>query len=157
VTVQAQILEKLIEVKDEVNAAILMITHDLGVIAGMAHRTLVMYAGKPVEVGVTDDVFYRPRMPYTAGLLGSMPALESDGGERLRPIMGSPPSLIHLPTGCPFSPRCPLADDSACVNDEPQLLSTDTQDHVAACHHWESLAAVDDPTAYFRSESEASR
>ena len=76
VTVQAQILEKLIEVKDAFNAAIVLITHDLGVVAGMAHRTLVMYAGRPLELGNTDDVFYRPRMPYTAGLLGSVPRLD---------------------------------------------------------------------------------
>ena len=108
VTVQAQILEKLIEVKDAFNAAIVLITHDLGVVAGMAHRTLVMYAGRPVELGKTDDVFYSPRMPYTAGLLGSIPSAGDTG--RLRPITGAPPSLINLPTGCPFSPRCPLAD-----------------------------------------------
>lgn len=153
VTVQAQILEKLLEVKDAVNAAIILITHDLGVIAGSAHRVLVMYAGKPVEVADTDGLFARPRMPYTAGLLGSVPALETDTGERLRPIRGAPPSLIHLPPGCPFSPRCPLATD-VCRTTEPDLLDTDTYDHLAACHHWPKLAEAEDPTAYFRAESE---
>ncbi|MGP4109367.1 ABC transporter ATP-binding protein [Streptomyces sp. 4N509B] len=148
VTVQAQILEKLLEVKDAVNAAILMITHDLGVIAGMAHRTLVMYAGKPVEVADTDRVFYQPRMPYTAGLLGSIPSLEGERDERLRPIFGTPPSLIQLPPGCPFSPRCPLAT-SVCRETEPEL--TEAEDgHQAACHHSDRLAGVEDPTIFFR-------
>ncbi|SNR32054.1 peptide/nickel transport system ATP-binding protein [Haloechinothrix alba] len=157
VTVQAQILEKLLEVKDEVNAAILMITHDLGVIAGMAHRVLVMYAGRPVEIGNVDVVFNQPRMPYMAGLLGSLPHLDATEHERLRPIVGTPPSLINVPPGCPFSPRCPLADDSACVTTEPELAPTDADEHYAACHHWSRLAQVDDPTAYFRAESERSR
>jgi len=154
VTVQAQILEKLIEVKDAFNAAIVLITHDLGVVAGMAHRTLVMYAGRPVELGTTEEVFYNPRMPYTAGLLGSIPSAGDTG--RLRPITGAPPSLINLPDGCPFSPRCPLADDK-CRTVEPELLPTDTIDHLAACHHWDRLAAAPDPTAFFRTESEAHR
>jgi peptide/nickel transport system ATP-binding protein len=154
VTVQAQILEKLLEVKDEVNAAILLITHDLGVIAGMAHRTLVMYAGKPVEIAETDRVFYGPRMPYTAGLLGSIPSLDGERDERLRPIAGAPPSLISLPPGCPFSPRCPLATD-VCRESEPDLTSADGADgaggaHAAACHHSDQLAASDDPTSFFR-------
>ncbi|TDE09146.1 ABC transporter ATP-binding protein [Jiangella asiatica] len=156
VTVQAQILEKLIEVKDAVGAAIVLITHDLGVVAGMAHRVLVMYAGRAVEIGETDEVFYNARMPYTAGLLGSIPSLEAQDASRLRPIKGAPPSLINLPTGCPFSPRCPLATD-ICREQEPALLPTDSMGHVAACHHWDELAGVDDPTAFFRSESEASR
>ncbi|RKN36902.1 ABC transporter ATP-binding protein [Streptomyces hoynatensis] len=148
VTVQAQILEKLLEVKDAVNAAIVLITHDLGVIAGMAHRTLVMYAGKPVEVGETDQVFYTPRMPYTAGLLGSIPSLEGERDGRLRPIAGTPPSLINLPSGCPFSPRCPLATD-VCREREPELAEKG-DDHLAACHHSDRLAEAEDATAFFR-------
>ena len=151
VTVQAQILEKLLEVKDAVNAAILMITHDLGVIAGMAHKTLVMYAGKPVEIGETDQIFYEPRMPYTAGLLGSIPSLEGDSESRLRPIVGTPPSLIHLPTGCPFSPRCPLASE-VCQESEPELTEVGVG-HRAACHHSTRLAEVEDPTAFFRADA----
>ena len=152
VTVQAQILEKLLEVKDAVNAAIVLITHDLGVIAGMAHRTLVMYAGKPVEVGETDQVFYTPRMPYTAGLLGSIPSLDGERDERLRPIAGTPPSLINLPRGCPFSPRCPLATD-VCREQEPALAEKgDT--HLAACHHSDRLAEAEDATAFFRAPKE---
>ncbi|MEU3020645.1 ABC transporter ATP-binding protein [Nocardiopsis sp. NPDC007018] len=151
VTVQAQILEKLLEVKDAVNAAILLITHDLGVVAGLAHRVLVMYAGRPVEIGDTDEVFYRTRMPYTAGLLGSTPSMTSERGERLRPILGTPPSLIHLPPGCPFSPRCPLADD-ACRASEPDLAPVEGSGgaHLAACHHGDRLIGVADPTTFFR-------
>jgi peptide/nickel transport system ATP-binding protein len=122
----------------------------------MAHRVLVMYAGRAVEVGDTDSVFYRTRMPYTAGLLGSIPALDSASGERLRPIRGTPPSLINLPDGCPFHPRCPLADQ-VCQASEPDLTATDGQEHLAACHHSATLAKSDDPTAYFRTESEASK
>lgn len=150
VTVQAQILEKLIEVKDAVNAAIVLITHDLGVVAGMAHRVLVMYAGRPVEKGTTDEIYYSPRMPYTAGLLGSMPAL--DGSDtRLRPIKGAPPSLINLPTGCPFNPRCPLATD-LCRQQEPELVETDARWHLAACHHWKTMADSPDPTRFFATD-----
>ena len=148
VTVQAQILEKLMEVKDAVNAAIVLITHDLGVVAGMANRVLVMYAGRAVEYGATPEVFSSPRMPYAAGLLGSIPSLDSSGG-RLRPIPGAPPSLINLPAGCPFSPRCPLADQT-CHEVEPALATTDQPGHLAACHHWEELAELEDPTSIFR-------
>ncbi|HEX5016130.1 MAG TPA: ABC transporter ATP-binding protein [Actinomycetes bacterium] len=153
VTVQAQILETLIEVKDSVNAAVILITHDLGVVAGMAHRVLVMYAGKAVERAEVDEIYTRPRMPYTAGLLGSIPALDSAGG-RLHPITGAPPSLINLPPGCPFSPRCPLATE-ICLHEEPPLGPTDLPHHEAACHHWETLAEVPDPTMLFRSEAGA--
>jgi peptide/nickel transport system ATP-binding protein len=156
VTVQAQILETLLEVKDAVNAAIILITHDLGVIAGLAHRVLVMYAGKAVEVAETEELFHRPRMPYTAGLLGSIPSLETVTGERLRPIQGTPPSLISLPPGCAFVPRCPLATQR-CYDEDPPLVEVDGPDHLAGCHHWEQLAATDDPTAFFRAESELRR
>ena len=151
VTVQAQILEKLIEVKDAVNAAIVLITHDLGVVAGMANRVLVMYAGRPVELGVTAEVFEQPRMPYTAGLIGSIPSLDTAGG-RLRPIPGAPPSLINLPPGCPFSPRCPLAQ-GRCISEEPALTETDRRGHTAACHYWHTLADLPDPTSLFRAQA----
>jgi peptide/nickel transport system ATP-binding protein len=153
VTVQAQILEKLIEVKDAVNAAIVLITHDLGVVAGIAHRVLVMYAGRSVEVGDTEQVFGSPRMPYTAGLLGSIPTVDSSGG-RLRPIPGAPPSLINLPKGCPFTPRCPLADD-VCSAQEPPLVESDQHGHTAACHHWGTLADTENPRTIFRAEGVA--
>ena len=145
VTVQAQVLESLKTALSETGAALLLITHDLGVIAGLADRVLVMYAGRPVEVGTVDDVFYKPSMPYTLGLLGSLPRLDSDGSERLRQIPGSPPSMLGAPTGCPFAPRCPLRAD-ICMTTEPPLVvvpSVDSArgDHRAACHFAESVAA----------------
>jgi peptide/nickel transport system ATP-binding protein len=150
VTVQAQILEKLLEVKDAVGAAVILITHDLGVIAGTADRVLVMYAGRAVEIGETTQVFTSPRMPYTAGLLGSMPGAATVG-RRLRPIPGAPPSLINLPPGCLFSPRCPLVEQR-CLQVEPPLAATHRADHVAACHRWPVLAGRDDPTTLFRTD-----
>jgi oligopeptide/dipeptide ABC transporter ATP-binding protein len=129
-----------------------MITHDLGVIAGMAHKTLVMYAGTPVEVAATDRIFAGPRCKASAGLLGSIPSLAGEHVDRLRPIHGTPPSLITMPPGCPFSPRCPLADE-LCVQTEPPLAAVDGEQW-AACHHSDRLAAVEDPTVYFRDMSE---
>jgi len=145
VTVQAQVLESLKTALSETGAALLLITHDLGVIAGLADRVIVMYAGRPVEVGTVDDVFYKPSMPYTLGLLGSLPRLDSDGTERLRQIPGSPPSMLGAPTGCPFAPRCPLRAD-ICTTTEPPLVvvpSVDSVggDHRAACHFAASVAA----------------
>ena len=119
VTVQAQVLETLETAQEETGAAMVLITHDLGVVAGVADRILVMYAGKPVEISTVDEVFYNPRMPYTLGLLGSLPRLDVDE-ELLTPIQGAPPSLVNLPPGCPFSPRCPLVAD-VCLEIEPEL------------------------------------
>jgi len=140
VTVQAQIMETLEKAQEETDAAIVLITHDLGVIAGTADRVLVMYAGRPVEVGSVDDVFYRARMPYTVGLIGSLPRLDAAGKDRLTPIVGSPPSLINLPPGCPFGPRCPL-HRAACDLSEPPLLVVEGLDHSAACHFSDELTA----------------
>jgi oligopeptide/dipeptide ABC transporter ATP-binding protein len=141
VTVQAQVLEALEAARSETGAAMVLITHDLGVIAGHANRICVMYAGKLVEKGSVDDVFYHPRMPYTLGLLGSLPRLDESGRHRLSPIVGSPPSLVNLPPGCPFTPRCPLAQD-ICETHEPDLVPTDSTSHVAACHFHERLVGV---------------
>ncbi|WP_162795426.1 ABC transporter ATP-binding protein, partial [Nonomuraea lactucae] len=105
VTIQAQVLEVLKKAQRETGAAIIMITHDLGVVAGFADRVLVMYAGRPVEVGAVDDVYYRARMPYTVGLLGSIPRVDRGGRRPLAPIEGHPPSPAALPPGCPFAPR----------------------------------------------------
>jgi len=137
VTVQAQILETLERAQEETGAAIVLITHDLGVVAGVADQVLVMYAGKPVEIGTVDEIFYSPRMPYTLGLLGSLPRLDHND-EPLTPIMGSPPSLVNLPPGCPFSPRCPMARE-LCDEEEPALRTVGGDDHVAACHYSEEL------------------
>jgi peptide/nickel transport system ATP-binding protein len=133
VTIQAQILEVLETAQEVTGAAIVMITHDLGMIAGFADRVMVMYAGKPVETGTVDDIFYRPRMPYTLGLLGSLPRLDSAERQPLTPVEGNPPSLVDLPPGCPFSPRCPMRL-SVCLELEPSLDATRHPGHFAACH-----------------------
>ncbi len=132
VTVQAQILEALRTAKVETGAAMVLITHDLGVIAGQADRVLVMYAGGVVEAGTVEEIFYAPRMPYTLGLLGSQPRLDVRT-ERLHPISGAPPSVINMPPGCPFTPRCPLAA-AVCEAEEPPLAMTGTAGHLSACH-----------------------
>ncbi len=140
VTVQAQILEVLDTAMAETGAAMVLITHDLGVVAGVADRVLVMYAGRPVELGHVDEIYYRPRMPYTLGLLGSMPRLDASDRQRLTPIKGSPPSLVNMPPGCPFGPRCPLHID-ACDADEPPLIEVEGG-HWAACIRHEELRTV---------------
>jgi len=137
VTVQAQILEVLNTAMAETGAAMVLITHDLGVVAGVADRVLVMYAGRPVEMGHVDEIYYRPRMPYTLGLLGSMPRLDATDHQRLTPIKGSPPSLVNMPPGCPFGPRCPLHID-ACDEIEPPLVEVGGG-HSAACIRHEEL------------------
>jgi oligopeptide/dipeptide ABC transporter ATP-binding protein len=142
VTVQAQVLEALETARDETGAALILITHDLGVIAGHAERIAVMYAGKLVETGTTEEVFYRPRMPYTLGLLGSLPRLDKQEHERLTPIKGAPPSLLNLPPGCPFTPRCPIAEE-ICDRDEPLLLAAEGTGHSAACHFRSRVADID--------------
>ena len=133
VTVQAQILDLLARLQDELGAAIIMITHDLGVVAEIADEVLVMYAGKPVEVGDRFTVFKQPHMPYTWGLLQSIPSVGEHTGERLTPIKGLPPSLIHLPSGCSFHPRCPYAFNQ-CLVEEPELLDWPRDGHLSACH-----------------------
>src|ERR1700712_802675 len=138
VTVQAQILEVLGTALEETGAAMVLITHDLGVVAGMADRVLVMYAGRPVEVGSVEDIYYEPRMPYTLGLLGSLPRVDVGGRERLTPIVGSPPSLVNMPPGCPFGPRCPLHIPE-CDAAEPPLIGVGAG-HTAACIRTEQVA-----------------
>src|SRR5947209_18760017 len=138
VTVQAQILEVLDRALDETGAAMVLITHDLGVVAGVADRVLVMYAGRPVEMGSVEDIYYEPRMPYTLGLLGSLPRLDSTGRERLTPIVGSPPSMVNMPPGCPFAPRCPLHIPE-CDAAEPPLVEVGAG-HSAACIRTEEVA-----------------
>lgn len=131
VTVQAQILDVLKTAREVTNAGVLIITHDLGVVAEFADRALVMYAGRAVEAARVDDLYTDRRMPYTAGLLGSVPRLDSPRGSRLVPIPGAPPSLVALPPGCPFAPRCPLAVDE-CRSAEPALEEAAAH-HSAAC------------------------
>jgi peptide/nickel transport system ATP-binding protein len=131
VTVQAQILEVLRTARDVTGAGVLIITHDLGVVAEFADRALVMYAGRAVETADVDVLYRDRRMPYTAGLLGSVPRLDAPQGARLVPIPGAPPSMAALPPGCPFAPRCPLAIDD-CRAAEPELLEIGPAHH-AAC------------------------
>ena len=140
VTIQAQIMEVLQTARQATGAAIILITHDLGVIAGVADRVAVMYAGTIVETGSVDDVFYLARMPYTLGLLGSIPRADVGNREPLTPIDGTPPSLVHLPGGCPFSPRGPMREDR-CSESEPALLSLPAsgEGHLAACHFAERI------------------
>jgi peptide/nickel transport system ATP-binding protein len=140
VTIQAQILDVLQTARTATGAAVILITHDLGVVAGFADRVAVMYAGRIVETGDVDDVFYRPRMPYTLGLLGSIPRLDIGRRQRLTPVEGNPPSLVHLPSGCPFWPRCPLRIQK-CVEIEPALLPIQGRDaaHRAACHRSDEI------------------
>jgi oligopeptide/dipeptide ABC transporter ATP-binding protein len=119
VTIQAQILELIDRLKDDFNSAVIMITHDLGVVADIADEIIVMYAGRVVERGSKRHIFYDPQMPYTWGLLGSIPRLDRPKPERLASIKGAPPSLINLPRGCKFRPRCPHAFDKC--HEEPAL------------------------------------
>ncbi len=130
VTVQAQILDLLRSIRAQTGAAMILISHDLGVVAGVADRVLVMYAGQAVEVGSTDDVFSRPQMPYTTGLLASLPSLDRRS-ERLASIPGTPPSGIGYGPGCAFAPRCPIAAQ-ACS--QQPALATVGPSHQAACH-----------------------
>jgi peptide/nickel transport system ATP-binding protein len=141
VTVQAQILAALHTAKVQTGAAMLLITHDLGVIAGQADRVLVMYAGRVVEAGPVEEIFYAPRMPYTLGLLGSRPRLD-EHRQRLHPISGTPPSVIDMPPGCPFAPRCPLAAP-VCEAEEPALATTGTSGHLSACHFSDRLNGLE--------------
>jgi oligopeptide/dipeptide ABC transporter ATP-binding protein len=119
VTIQAQIIELIDRLKDEFNSAVILITHDLGVVADVADEIIVMYAGRVVEQAEKRQLFYDPQMPYTWGLLGSIPRLDRPRVERLHSIKGTPPSLINLPRGCKFRPRCPHAFDKC--NEEPGL------------------------------------
>jgi peptide/nickel transport system ATP-binding protein len=140
VTIQAQVLEVLRTAREVTGAAIVMITHDLSVIAGFADRVAVMYAGRIVETGTVDEVFYSPRMPYTMGLLGAIPRADDPGDRPLVPIEGTPPSLQDLPPGCPFAPRCPLVFET-CREVEPALIAVGSPGHHSACHLAEKIEA----------------
>jgi peptide/nickel transport system ATP-binding protein len=138
VTVQAQIIEVLKTARDVTGAGVLIITHDLGVVAEFADRALVMYAGRAVELAPVATLYNDRQMPYTAGLLGSVPRLDSPRGSRLVPIPGAPPSLASLPDGCPFAPRCPLVIEQ-CRTVEPELLGVAPM-HTAACIRTDQVA-----------------
>src|SRR6266576_630782 len=139
VTIQAQVLEVLKTVQTETNAAIILITHDLGIVAELCERVLVMYAGRIVESGDVHTIFESPRHPYTIGLVDSLPKLTEDE-EWLRPILGQPPSLINRPSGCPFHPRCFLSQGRLrCREETPMLRRAEGDDHEAACHFSDEL------------------
>jgi peptide/nickel transport system ATP-binding protein len=136
VTVQAQILDLIVDLQAEFGSAVIIITHDLGVVAEVADEVLVMYAGREAEAGTAGDVFRRPGHPYTWGLLGSMPRLDVARVKRLHPIPGTPPSLINVPAGCPFHPRCAYparVGGDRCASEVPVLREPRPQ-HQVACH-----------------------
>lgn len=138
VTIQAQVLEVLRTAQEATGAAVVLITHDLGVVAGIADHVVVMYAGRPVERGTVDDVFARPLMPYTLGLLGSLPRVDAPSRQALTPMEGTAPSPIGLPAGCSFAPRCPLRMER-CREVEPELRPRVAASHAAACHRSEEV------------------
>ena len=136
VTVQAQITELMLKLQAETGTTLMIITHDLGVVADMADEVCVMYGGRVVEYAPVNEVYYRPQHPYTHGLLASVPRLATDRVDRLDPIPGNPPSLINLPSGCVFHPRCSRRDEVSgdrCRTEEPALVSVAT-DHLVRCH-----------------------
>ncbi len=142
VTIQAQIVEVMKAAQRETNAAIVLITHDLGLIAELADRVVVMYAGRVVELGDVFTIFNSPRHPYTIGLMSSLARLDEDQA-KLEPIPGQPPSLISPPPGCAFHPRCVHSQGRAkCRTDIPELRLTDETAHLAACHFAEELGAA---------------
>jgi oligopeptide/dipeptide ABC transporter ATP-binding protein len=139
VTIQAQVLDVLRKAQKETGAALIFITHDLGVIAGIADKILIMYAGRPVETAPADNIFYHPAMPYTMGLLGAVPRSDRKKTHRLVPIPGAPMNLVNLPQGCPFSPRCPMATD-ICRQKEPELKDVPGRPgQKTACWHTDEI------------------
>jgi oligopeptide transport system ATP-binding protein len=143
VTVQAQIMKLLTDLRDETGMSLLLITHDLGVVADVADRVALMYAGRIVETGDLREVYEHPAHPYTRGLMGAIPTLDGPKG-RLTPISGAPVDLLRLPAGCSFHPRCPFAQDR-CTVDDPALRAVlgRPSSHPAACHYAEEVIAVD--------------
>jgi oligopeptide transport system ATP-binding protein len=131
VTIQAQIIELVKQIRDEIRMAIIWITHDLGVVAGLANRVMVMYAGHVVEEAPVKELYANPRHPYTLGLLGSLPRLDEVRVDRLKSIEGLPPDLIDAPPGCPFQPRCAYAVER-CTQERPELEAVGLR-HRSAC------------------------
>ena len=148
VTVQAQILDVLKTARDMTGAAIVLVTHDLGVVAGIADRVAIMYAGKVVEVGPVDEIYAQPAMPYTIGLLRSIPRLDAVSGERLTSIAGAPASPVNLPSGCAFAPRCPAASN-VCGEKIPELISL-SPTRMTACVRQSEIFALQDSGKLFQ-------
>jgi peptide/nickel transport system ATP-binding protein len=149
VTVQAQILDLLQDLQRDFDAAVIIITHDLGVVAEMAHEVLVMYGGRAVEYGSAKEIMTHPEMPYTWGLLSSVPEVTGDPDAKLIPIPGNPPSLLDPPPGCHFHPRCAHRDKvpgDLCRTTTPELLPGNrTETHLKRCH-------LEDPDAVYERE-----
>jgi oligopeptide transport system ATP-binding protein len=139
-TVQAQILELIQSLGRELNTATILITHNLGIVAGLCDWVAVMYAGRIVEIAPRDELFANPRHPYTVGLLRCVPRLDRVGVADLQSIPGRPPDLVHLPWGCPFAPRCPLA--SSTCNDEMPPLDAAGADHLSACWYKDKVETL---------------
>jgi peptide/nickel transport system ATP-binding protein len=136
VTVQAQILELIATLQAESDTAVVLITHDLGIVADIADDVVVMYGGRLVEAAPTQRLYYAPQMPYTLGLLTSVPRMDRERVDRLDPIPGNPPSAVNLPAGCVFQPRCTyshLVTDGSCLTRNPDLVEAE-QDHFVRCH-----------------------
>jgi oligopeptide/dipeptide ABC transporter ATP-binding protein len=150
VTIQAQVLEILEIAREETHAATILITHDLGLVAELTNRVVVMYAGRVAEMGYCDEIFQTPAHPYTEGLLGSIPMM---GGEprRLEPIPGQPPSLTHVPSGCAFHPRCSRSAGRSICSEVRPPLATVGPEHESACHFWSEML----PASLARSSSPA--
>jgi oligopeptide/dipeptide ABC transporter ATP-binding protein len=141
VTIQAQVLEVMERIQARTSSSILLITHDLGVVAGITDRIMVMYAGRQMEAGGVDDVFHQSNHPYTLGLMASLPRIDRGGG-KLYSIAGQPPSLINPPSGCVYHPRCPYADaEAGCGSVRPELKSVGIG-HQTACHRTDALSGV---------------
>ena len=136
VTIQSQILDLLKELQEQMNMSIILITHDLGIVAQMCKKISVMYAGQIIETGSTEQIFYNPQHPYTKGLLSSIPVIPLDKTQPLTPIKGSPPNLLYPPKGCSFTQRCPYAMN-ICPNKQPHLIYTKDHSQATACwlHH----------------------
>ena len=144
VTIQAQVMETLAEAQAETGAAMILITHDLGLVAGVADRVQVMYGGRIFERGETRDLYYQPMNPYTRGLLQSIPRLDGDREQRLEPIPGTPPSILRMPPGCAFQTRCVHRTD-VCA-EKPATLELVGEDHWSRCHNTSTLPPVEEVT-----------
>ncbi len=141
VTIQAQIVDLVVRLQEQLGMAVMWITHDLGVVAELAQKVNVMYAGYIIERGDVDDIYKRTRHPYTMGLLGSLPRLDEAPGTKLVSIPGLPPDLIALPEGCPFYARCTYREEK-CLNEMPPLEQADSSTHTVACWRWEHIAGM---------------
>ena len=144
VTIQAQILELMQDLTTQLGVSLIIITHNLGVIARYAQRVLVMYAGNIIETGSASDIYQKPSHPYTLGLLKSVPRLDTSAKTALEPIKGLPPNLADLPVGCNFAPRCDFVDER-CKREEPSLMHV-SQEHESACWRFDQLEALSQVT-----------